>query len=152
MKIYPRGGPGRCWAWGWGAAPPVERCLFDDDLNVHARMRDADVEAGAGFSEGDRLRFAFSQRAGTPFGRFRRGGGVLDVADIDKGHAGFRLDPGACRPIRVFHVGIANLDCIHPLCDAPVGPATVAGGGGRHSGPDWPFSEKPQTASPAALP
>src|SRR5215831_175073 len=34
----------------------------------------------------------------------------------------------------------------------PMGPATVAGGGGGHSGPSCPFSENAHTASPYALP
>src|ERR1700727_1937624 len=39
-----------------------------------------------------------------------------------------------------------------PAAMGPVGPATVGGAGGAHSGPIWPFSEKVQTASPEALP
>ena len=35
-----------------------------------------------------------------------------------------------------------------PVAIGPMGPATVGGGGGGHSGPSWPFSEKTQTASP----
>src|SRR5215472_10049915 len=34
----------------------------------------------------------------------------------------------------------------------PGGPATLAGGGGGHSGPSCPFSAKAQTASPKELP
>src|SRR5262245_55175923 len=35
-----------------------------------------------------------------------------------------------------------------PVAIGPTGPATVGGGGGGHSGPSCPFSEKAQTASP----
>src|SRR3954452_23416790 len=35
-----------------------------------------------------------------------------------------------------------------PAAIGPVGPATVGGTGGGHSGPSLPFSEKVQTASP----
>src|SRR4029434_3798888 len=34
----------------------------------------------------------------------------------------------------------------------PIGPATVWGAGGGHSGPSWPFNENAHTASPYALP
>src|SRR5262245_53103485 len=39
-----------------------------------------------------------------------------------------------------------------PTVIGPVGPATVCGGGGGHSGPSWPFNENAHTASPYALP
>src|SRR5262249_16860721 len=39
-----------------------------------------------------------------------------------------------------------------PVAIGPIGPATVAGGGGGHSGPSWPLRENAHTASPYALP
>lgn len=35
-----------------------------------------------------------------------------------------------------------------PCAIGPAGPATFEGGGGGHNGPNCPFSEKDQTASP----